>query len=173
MGPDGGPLGETAHDAEWADAVRHALRCAGAFLAMLLVVDAGAETSSWARTAVWVGLALLLLVILVPVRVTAGAGWVSVRGVLGERVVRTDRLVAVRWAEGVAGRVVLRDTEGGRVELDPRVLVANPQLWHLVDEGVRASRAQTLRCGTAEVRRLGERVDGETARAVFRVSGLE
>jgi hypothetical protein len=101
---------------------------------------------------------------------------VSVRGLLGERVVRTDRLVAVRWADGVAGRVVLRDEEGGRVELSPRVLEANPQLWRLLDAGARSSCAApdgTLRCGTAELRRLGERVDGETAKAVFRVSGLE
>ncbi len=173
MEPEGGPPRETAFDAEWADAVRHAVRCAVAFLVMLLAVDAGAGASSWARTTVWAGLALVLLVILVPVRVAAGDGWVSVRGLLGERVVRTDRLVAVRWAEGVTGRVVLRDAHGGRVELDPRVLAANPELWRLVDEGVRVSRTATLRCGTAETRRLGERVDGETARAVFRVSGLE
>lgn len=163
-----------AYDTEWADAVRHAVRCAAMSLVMLLVTDTAAGAASWVRAALWAGLAGLLLVILVPARVSAGAGWLAARGVLGEQVVRTDRLVSVRWADGVAQRLVLHDADGGRVELDPGVLVANPALWRLLDADARACVAHgTLRCGTNALRQLADRIDRETARTVFRVSGLE
>ncbi|MEU8887122.1 hypothetical protein [Streptomyces sp. NPDC048442] len=143
-------------------------------LVMLLAIDVSAESASWPRVALWAALAGLLLVILVPVRVSAGAGWLATRGVLGVHVVRTDRLVSVRWADGVAQRMVLRDADGGRVELDPKVLVANPALWRLLDADARACVAHgTLLCGTTALRQLGDRIDRETARTVFRVSGLE
>jgi hypothetical protein len=143
-------------------------------LVMLLVIDSAAGTASWPRTALWAGLAGVLLVILVPVRVTAGPGWLAAHGILGVRVVRTDRLVSVRWADGVSQRMVLRDADGERVELDPKVLVANPDLWRMLDEDARACVERgTLRCGRTALRGLGERIDRETARTVFRVSGLE
>ncbi|MFI0978180.1 hypothetical protein ACH4SP_14425 [Streptomyces sp. NPDC021093] len=173
-GPACGPGGSRAYDTEWGDDVRHAVRCALMLLVMLLVIDVSADSASWPRAALWAGLAGLLLVILVPVRVSAGAGWLVARGVFGVHVVRTDRLVSVRWADGVAQRMVLRDADGGRVELDPKVLVANPALWRLLDTDARACVAHgTLLCGTTALRQLGDRIDRETARTVFRVSGLE
>ncbi|WP_455351949.1 hypothetical protein [Streptomyces sp. SYSU K217416] len=87
---------------------------------------------------------------------------------------RTDQLVAVRWSDGVAQRLILRDLHGGRVELDPRVLVANSQLWRLLDEGARASLGRgTLLCGAIALKQLSQRIDGETAQSVSKVSGLD
>ncbi|KUL42673.1 hypothetical protein [Streptomyces regalis] len=42
-------------------------------------------------------------------------------------------------SDGVAQRLVLRDTDGERLVLDPRVLVANPLLLHHLDQGVHRS----------------------------------
>ncbi|MFF0745147.1 hypothetical protein ACFYVL_32575 [Streptomyces sp. NPDC004111] len=180
MGSVGGPSDRhhcpvaPVYDTEWAEDVRHAVRCAVTLLVMLVVIDVAAESASWPRAALWLGLAGVLLVILVPVRVTAGPGWLATHGVLGAHVVRTDRLVSVRWADGVAQRMVLRDADGERAELDPRVLVANPALWRMLDEDARACVARgTLRCGKTALENLADRIDRETARTVFRVSGLE
>ncbi|QGV82379.1 hypothetical protein EIZ62_00525 [Streptomyces ficellus] len=140
---------------------------------MLLVIDAGAGSLSPWRVALWAVLAVLLLAVLTPPRVSARPGLLVSRGVWGETSVRTDRLVAVCRSDGVARRLVLRDAEGGRVELDPRVLVDNPPLWRVVDEDARACLAGgLLLCGAAALRQLAVGVDRETARAVFRVSGL-
>lgn len=126
------------------------------------------------RAALWVALAVLLLLVLFPTRVAAGAGWLTSRGLLRERRVRTDDLVSVRCLEGVSLRLVLRDAFGGRVEIDPAVLIANPPLWHRVDEDVRSSVTRgSLLCGGTAMRRLSERIDRETAATVFKVSGVE
>ncbi|GGW11389.1 hypothetical protein GCM10018980_00190 [Streptomyces capoamus] len=168
------PSGTVAHDRDWAGDVRSAARCAGALFGLLLGVDGAAGSLTWGRAALWLLLALLLLLVLFPVRVSAGPGWLASRRLLGTRRVRTDLLTAVRPLDGVARRLVLRDTLGNRVELDPAVLVRNPELWYRLNEGARASEAAgTLRCGTADLRLLARRVDRETAREVFRVSGLE
>lgn len=69
---------------------------------------------------------------------------------------------------------MLRDTLGNRVEIDPEVLLRNPELWYRLAEGAHVSEAAgTLRSGTAALHRLARRVDRETALAVFRASGLE
>jgi hypothetical protein len=92
----------------------------------------------------------------------------------GRRGIRTDLLVSMRAADGVCQRLLLRDVFGARVEIDPRVLVDNPALWHRLDEDARKSAASgCLRCGASALRRLAERMDGETALTVFRISGLE
>ncbi|WP_438290582.1 hypothetical protein [Streptomyces sp. HUAS TT7] len=126
------------------------------------------------RAALWPGLAVLLALVLWPARVSVGRGRLVSRRFLRESGVHTDRLVSVRWSNGVAQRLVLRDAEGDRVELAPKVLVANPPLWHLLDGDAR-TRAQrgTLCCGETALRQLAARVDKETARTVFRLSGLE
>lgn len=147
--------------------------CSGGLLLLLLLVDLIAGAFSTGRAALWCGLALLLLAILVPDRVTAGAGWVAACGPVRKRRVRTDRLVRVRWPVGVAERVVLQDRDGARVELDIQDLTHNPLLWHLVAQGARASLERgTLASGATDWDRLAERIDGEAARLVFRVSGL-
>ncbi|UQA95497.1 hypothetical protein [Streptomyces halobius] len=122
----------------------------------------------------WTALALVLFAVLYPSRVTADEHWLASRGLLRTRRVRTDLLVLVRRGDGVAPRLVLRDAVGGRVELDPKVLTANPVLWHRLDQGVRRSRGRgLLRCGAAPLQALADRIDHDGARAVFEASGLE
>lgn len=163
-----------AHDLRWARDVRDALRCAGVLLALLLLLDWGTGRLSPQRGALWTALALLLFLALCPARVRAGTDWLSSRWLLRERRVRTDLLVSVRCLDGVAQRLVLRDAFGGRVEIDPDVLVRNPQVWLRVEAGARkAMAAGTLLCGQTALHRLSRRIDRETARAVFRTSGLD
>ncbi|TLS47662.1 hypothetical protein FE633_03530 [Streptomyces montanus] len=150
------------------------MRCSGVLLGLLLLVDWGTGDLTWWRAALWTTLAVLLFLVLFPPRVAAGAGWLASRGLLREQWVRTDHLVSVRCLDGVGRRLVLRDAFGGRVEIDPRVLTANPPLWHRVDEDARISAARgMLLCGGTALHRLSERIDGETARTVFKVSGME
>lgn len=161
------------YDRTWAGEARTAVGCAAVLLGMLLLIDTGAGTLTPWRIALWAGLAALLLLVLWPARVSAGPGLLVARGVLRARAVRTDRLVSVRWSDGVAQRLVLRDAGGRRAEIDPRVLVANPPLWRVVDADARTSAADgTLRCGETALRQISARVDRETAREVFRTSGL-
>ncbi|WP_152773377.1 hypothetical protein [Streptomyces spongiae] len=163
-----------AYDSHWAGELRSTIRCSGGLLGLLLLVDWGAGDFSPWRAALWGVLAVLLFLVLLPPRVAAGAGWLSSRGLRRERRVRTDHLVSVRWLEGVTQRLVLRDAFGDRVEIDPRVLVANPPLWHRLNEDARASAAQgMLLCGGTALLQLSQRIDRETARTVFKVSGLE
>jgi hypothetical protein len=98
----------------------------------------------------------------------------SSRPLLRERRVRTDALVSVRCLDGTSQRLLLRDAFGGRVELDPEILVTNPRLWNRLDEGARKSVADgMLLCGGTALRLISEQVDRETARAVFNASGME
>ncbi|MYW62621.1 hypothetical protein GTY65_00790 [Streptomyces sp. SID8379] len=151
-----------------------AVRCAGLLCAALLLIDAAAGSMTPWRAALWAGLGVLLFAVLVPARVSAGEGWLAARGLFGERRVRTDRLVAVRWREGVARRLVLRDDTGARVEIDPQVLVANPLLWRYVDEGARvAVERELLLCGATALAQVSRSVERELARTVFKVSELE
>ncbi|UFR05788.1 hypothetical protein KBP30_33530 [Streptomyces sp. Go40/10] len=168
--------GTVVYDRDWADDVRRSVRCAGALLGLLLCVDWTAGGLTWWRGAVWLLLAVLLLLVLFPVRVSAGPGWLATRRLpaLRPRRVRTDLLASVRPLDGVTPRLVLRDTLGNRVEIDPEVLLRNPELWYRLAEGAHVSEAAgTLRSGTAALHRLARRVDRETALAVFRASGLE
>lgn len=80
----------------------------------------------------------------------------------------------MRWSNGVAQRLVLRDADGNRAEIDPRVLIANPPLWAVVDTDARTSIERgTLRCGETALRQMAARVDRESARIVFKLSGLK
>jgi hypothetical protein len=140
---------------------------------MALLVDWDAGTLTPARALLWLALSAAVFTILLPPRVTAGPGWLAVSGPLRRRVVRTDRLVCVRQFSGASSHLVLRDAEGGRLELDPRVLVTDPLLWHALDTGVlRSLEHGTLREGTDVLHRLGHRIDDETARALLRESGI-
>jgi hypothetical protein len=139
-----------------------------------MLLDQGAGTLTLPRAALWTGLALLVLVVLLPPRVTAGAGWLAVRGLVHERRVRTDALVEVRQYEGISAHLLLRDAGGRWLELDPRVLAGNALIRHEVDAGIRRSReCGTLRSGTEVLLRLSDRIDGAEAQAVFRASGME
>ncbi|MFD3946688.1 hypothetical protein [Streptomyces sp. NPDC058579] len=161
------------HDDEWAGETRAAAGCAALLLALSLTIDAGTGSLNTARVVLWIGLAALLFVILMPSRVSAAPGVLTVRGLWTRHTVRTDRLRSVRWSNGVSQRLVLRDTEDNRAEIDPRVLIANPALWHRVAADARISSAQgTLLCGATALDQLSRRIDRETAQTVFKVSGL-
>ncbi|MFF8732475.1 hypothetical protein ACF073_39345 [Streptomyces sp. NPDC015171] len=166
--------GAVVHDRSRPQEVRGSLRCAAALFGLLLCVDWAAGSLSWWRGTLWLLLALLLLLVLFPARVTAGPGWLATRRLLRTRRVRTDLLIAVRPVDGVAQRLVLRDALGNRVEIDPEILIRNPDLWYRLDEGARRSEAAgILLCGTTALHRMSRRLDRETARGVFRASGWE
>ncbi|MBT1182711.1 hypothetical protein HET69_01485 [Streptomyces sp. CJ_13] len=168
------PRGPIARDIHWAGEMRSAIGVASLLYSALLAMDAGFGKLDATRGALWTGLAALLFVILLPSRVSVGPGLLSARGLLVEHAVRTDSLVSVRWSDGVAQRMILRDTEGSQVEIDPTVLVRNPAMWRRVDTDTRTSiQHSTLLCGESALRRLAERIDRETALTVFKVSGLQ
>jgi len=146
--------------------------CAGALLGLAMLLDWDSGGLTVPRAVLWAGLAIVVFAVLLPPRVVAGDGRLTVRGLVRTRRVRTDALVGA-WQSGEFARcLVLRDVYGGRVELDPRILVANPLLWHLLDGGVRRSRERgTLRYGAQVLAGLGERVD-EEAGAILRASGV-
>ncbi|MEU3985612.1 hypothetical protein AB0F77_37055 [Streptomyces sp. NPDC026672] len=166
--------GDVVHDRHWAGDVRVAVRCAAGLFTMLLLIDAAAGGLTWWRGALWAGLAVLLFLVLVPARVSAGEGWLASRRLLRTRRVRTDLLVSVYRVDGVSRRLVLRDTFGGRVEVDPRTLIDDPRLWYRVAEDARRSlTAGGLLYGATALRRIEDDINGETAHTVFRVSGLD
>jgi hypothetical protein len=146
---------------------RHWHRERGTAVCGALAVLAALVTADWAdgglrpwRVLLWCALSLLVLAILLPARVTAGEHWLRARGLLREDRVRLDRLDAVRWSGTVAPRLVLTDTGGGRVELDPRVLLANPLLWHRIESAAHSPQVR-LRRGAETLREVGARVDSE------------
>ncbi|MFE0255789.1 hypothetical protein [Streptomyces sp. NPDC059010] len=162
------------HDRSWARELRYAVVCGVMLFGVLVLLDWVFRDLTAGRAVLWAALGVLLSTLLTPARVTAERGVLDARGLLTRRRVRTDRLVAVRMSEGVAQRLVLTDTSGGRLVLDPRVLAANPLLWHHLDEGARRSRRRgTLRYGTAVLDRLGRRIDSEACHGILRASGLE
>ncbi|MCS0600649.1 hypothetical protein NX794_05300 [Streptomyces sp. LP11] len=171
--PPAGPVREVS-DRDWADDVRTAAGCAAGLFALLLLIDGAAGSLSWWRAGLWLVLALLLLLVLFPARVSAGPGWLATRRLLRTRRVRTDLLTAVRPEEGVTQRLILRDALGNRIEIDPEVLVRNPGLWYRLAEGARAAEAAgTLLSGTTALHRLARRLDTAAALGAFRESGLE
>ncbi|MFC5801864.1 hypothetical protein [Streptomyces formicae] len=129
------PPGLHASNTDWARERRAAIGCAGLLLALLLLIDGGSGRLTAPRAVLWTGLAALLFTLLLPARVTAG------------------ELVSARWSDDVSQLLVLRDLEGGRVELDPGILVAHPQLWRHLDAGARTSLGRgTLLCGATALR---------------------
>ncbi|NNN34251.1 hypothetical protein HLK59_28590 [Streptomyces sp. S3(2020)] len=166
--------GPVVHDHRWAGDLYSSIRCSTALLGLLFAIEWGTGNLTIWRGVLWAALAVLLFLVLCPPRVTAGEGWLASRWLLRTRRVRTDLLVSVRCLEGVSQRLVLRDAFGHRVEIDPQVLVNNPGLWHRVDEDARRSAALgSLMCGATALRRVAERIDRETAKTVFKVSGME
>ncbi|POX44548.1 hypothetical protein C3489_36240 [Streptomyces sp. Ru71] len=162
------------YDRRWTVEVRTAARCATALLALLILVDGVASTLTPWRGVLWLALAALLFLVLCPPRISAGPGWLATRCLLRTRRVRTDLLVSVYPHDGVSRRLVLRDALGGRVELDPQVFLDNPGLWYRVEEDIlHSTTTGSLRCGTTALHRLTEHVDRETARTVFKLSGLD
>ncbi|WP_405638839.1 hypothetical protein [Streptomyces sp. NBC_00019] len=167
-------VGLAVHDRYWARELRSAVLCGVLLFGALELLDWGFVRHTLVRTSWWAALAVLLLIILTPPRVSTADGGLSARGLMTCQRVRTDRLVSVHISEGVAPRLILTDTSGGRLVLDPRVLVANPLLWHQLDQGAhRSQELGTLRCGMPWLERLGQRIDTEVCRGILQTSGLE
>ncbi|MFB7514742.1 hypothetical protein [Streptomyces sp. NPDC056144] len=160
------------HDTAWAAEARAAALCSGLLLGSSLLVDAGVHGLTLTRTVCWIALAALLLVVLLPARVSSAPGRLTVRGLWTTRTVRTDRLTSVRWPYGSGRRLLLRDAEGARAEVDLRVLLANPALWLRLEAEAQAARRRGTLDGTADLARLSRHVHTETARSVLRLSGL-
>ncbi|MEV4946769.1 hypothetical protein [Streptomyces sp. NPDC053755] len=170
--PRGAPH-DTLSDVGWLGEASYAIGCAALLLGTSLLVDAAAHGLTLLRTTGWIALAAALLVILLPGRVSAGPGHLTVRGLWVTKSVRTDRLSAVDWPVGIAQRLVLTDTDGVRAEVDLRVLTSNPALRLRLETDAQAALEHgTLVRGAASLARLSLRVDAETTRGVFDVSGL-
>jgi len=172
--PIGRPTRHSAGRRRW----RADVRCAGclalAFAGLTTLLDWGSGGLTIARADLWALLAILVVATLRPPRVTADEGWLTVCGWLSERRVRTDALVSIRQDGKIATRLVLRDAYGCSVAFDPRVLTEDPLLWHELETGARRSLERgTWRRGEGTLRRLGEQIDGGTAHAVLKASGLE
>lgn len=126
------------------------------------------------RADLWALLAVVAFTVLRPPRVTAGGGWLTVRGFVRVRRVRTDALTGVWQGGRIATRLLLRDVYGHRVALDMGVLIADPLLWHELDTGARRSLERgTLRHGTEILRLLGRSLDDTATRGILGASGLE
>ncbi|MFD5327307.1 hypothetical protein [Streptomyces sp. NPDC127092] len=163
-----------AHNADWPHALRTAVICAATLLGLLLLVDAVAEALSPVRGALWSGLAVLLFVVLLPDRVTAGEGWLATHGLVRRRTVRIDRLVRVGWSAGPSRHVLLQDVHGARISLSPNLLADNPRLWQLLADGAAASSAPGfLHADHSDIRHLSQHTDSEIAHLVFKVSHLD
>ncbi|MEV7279323.1 hypothetical protein [Streptomyces sp. NPDC093111] len=167
------PASDVLHDAGWPGEARAAVLCAGLLLGTSLAVQAGAHGLTLHRVLGCIVPAVLLLVVLLPARVSAAPGRLTVRGPWVTRTVRTDRLAVLVWPVDSGRRLALRDEDGSWAEVDLRVLLANPSLWLRIEDDARASRARgTLERGTPDLARLALYVHTETARSVLKVSGL-
>ncbi|MEU2513118.1 hypothetical protein [Streptomyces syringium] len=161
--------GVLAWDRGWRREARAAWLCGLALAGVLTAIDLGRGEFDWQHGCCWAALGATLVLVLRPARITAGDGWLASRGLLRERRVRTDLLTRVRREDGMTPRLVLRDVMGGRVELDPKVLVDNPLLWHQLDAGARlAHQRGVLLEGAGVLTALAERIDGEGARRLLR-----
>ncbi|WP_369147871.1 hypothetical protein [Streptomyces sp. R44] len=171
--PRSEPVGRTVHDGAWAGEAWAAFGCAGLLLTVSLSVDAGDDGLTLSSALLWIALAVALFVILLPARVTAAPGSLTVRTLWTRTVVRTDRLTTISWPDGIEQRLVMTDMEGGRTQIDVRILLANPALWLLWEADARASYENgTLKDGVRDLDRLKDRVERDTAHSVFRISGL-
>ncbi|MFE5715581.1 hypothetical protein ACFQ7J_32785, partial [Streptomyces sp. NPDC056501] len=150
-----------------------AVGCASLLLPLSLTVDVGDDGLTLSSALMWIALSVALFVMLLPARVVAAPGRVTVQSLWSRRSIRTDRLTALRWPDGVEQRLVLADTDGGRAQIELRVLLANPALWLLLEADARTSCENgTLREGARDLDRLTRRVERDTAHSVFTISGL-
>ncbi|MER5963582.1 hypothetical protein [Streptomyces sp. NPDC002057] len=167
------PGDHSVQDGQWAGEARAAVGCAGLLLALALTVEAGNGGLTLPSALLWIVLAVVLFTVLLPARVSATSGRLTVRGLWSLRSVRTDRLTVVRWPDGIEQRLVLTDTDGALAQVELRVLLANPALWLLLETDARISYENgILQKGVRDLDRLARRVERDTARSVFTISGL-
>jgi hypothetical protein len=162
-----------ATDRRWADRLNLALGVSSTLLMLTLVLDACAGTLTAARGTLWTGLAILLLTVLLPPRTAAGKDWLTVRHLLRTQRVRTDLLVGATLVGIADRRLCLRDAFGARAEVDPRVLAANPFLWHEFDRAARRSHRSGLLRDVSALNVLAEEIDTAESRRLLQTAGLE
>ncbi|MYS19106.1 hypothetical protein GA0115240_10479 [Streptomyces sp. DvalAA-14] len=160
------------YDRHWTGHLRTALASSGIILTLTMVLDALAGSLTLPRAALWTGLSALVFGVLLPSRVTAGSGWLAVRGLVRKRRVRTDFLVDARLDGGIDRRLHLRDAFGTRVDVSPRVLSGNPFLWHELDRGARRSYQAGTLPSTGVLDILAEQIDSAEARRLLESAGL-
>ncbi|MDO0909865.1 hypothetical protein QQM39_03000 [Streptomyces sp. DT2A-34] len=164
---------EIIHDRYWARELRNAAFSGVLLFTSLVLLDVSQLRLTPWRAVWWAVLGVLLLIVLTPARISVERRGLDARGLFTHHRVRTDHLVSVRISEGVSRRLVLRDAYGERVVLDPRVLAANPLIWHALDEGARRSRESgTLVCGSRVLEELGRRIDSAECRGILKATGL-
>jgi hypothetical protein len=168
-----GPGRRHFYDRHWSGHLWTALSCSGAALTLSLVLDTLAGTLTAPRAALWTALSAVLFGVLLPHRVTAGPGWLGVRGVFRKHRVRTDLLVDARLEGGIDRRLDLRDAFGVRVRVSPRVLAGNPFLWHELDRAARASFEAGTLPDTAALDVLADEIDSAQARRLVESAGLK
>ncbi|WP_327728546.1 hypothetical protein OG250_19645 [Streptomyces sp. NBC_00487] len=86
----------SAGDRHRRGSARFATTCALLFCAMYLLVGWDAGSLTLPRALLWITLSAVVLTILLPPRVTAGPGWLTVTSPWREHTVCTDALVAAR-----------------------------------------------------------------------------
>lgn len=141
-------------------------------LTAALALDAAAGTLTVPRALLWTATAVVLLAVLVPPRITAGGGRLTVRGLLRTRRIRTDLLVGARLEGTTDRRLVLRDAFGSRLEVDARAVAESPFLRHELDTGARRSHAAGLLADPSAVHTLTTAADKAEARALVEDAGL-
>jgi hypothetical protein len=70
-------------------------------------------------------------------RIWAGKDWLCVTSALGNKWVRTDELVGIRWV--IDGHISMRDREGRKLIVKPTDLRENPELLRVVAAAVQRS----------------------------------
>src|SRR6266508_3485460 len=70
-------------------------------------------------------------------RIWAGKDWLCVTSALGNKWVRTDELVGIRWV--IDGHISMRDREGRKLIVKPSDLRENPELLRVVAAAVQRS----------------------------------
>jgi hypothetical protein len=86
-------------------------------------------------------------------RIWAGKDWLCVAATLGNRWVRTDELVGIRWV--IDGHISMRDRQGRKLIVKPSDLRDNPELLRVVAAAIRRSVDRGLVLGELLREQLG------------------
>jgi hypothetical protein len=83
----------------------------------------------------------------------AGKEWLAVASALGQKWVRTDELVTIRWV--IDGHISMRDRQGRKLIIRPADLQESPELLEIVAAAVRRSVDHGLFVGEMLREQLG------------------